>query len=203
MVKITSLLGAIAVAGIATAAPCHSNRHSYFEQANKCIPEIDVREYQSFYLKSFAFNAYLWTHPKAPLHLIMVGDEPHLNKYSLKMCVVSSEMACDPPFPTNCIYDSVDYVFRVEEPVKGYLKVNSKDKDLPITVTKDYHDATPLNFFKEKGWGLRIAHRQPDGDRLVFEAEEPMGLVAMNHPVKDRSKQWFTIQSPHDDGVFF
>ncbi|KAG0235702.1 hypothetical protein BGW41_000704 [Actinomortierella wolfii] len=203
MVKITSLLGAIAVAGIATAAPCHSNRHSYFEQANKCIPEIDVREYQSFYLKSSAFNTYLSTHPEAPLHLVLAGYTAYQDRYSLKMCVASSEMACDPPFPTNCIYDSVDYVFRVEEPVKGYLKVDSTDDDHVVLVTKDYHDATPLNFFKEEGWGLRIAQRQPDGDRLVFEVKQPAELITMNHPVKDLSKQWFSIQPPHDDGVFF
>ncbi|KAF9979263.1 hypothetical protein BGZ73_002532 [Actinomortierella ambigua] len=192
--KFTSILGAVAVASVATAAPYGS--FDFFEGDNKCIPELNIKEYESFNLRSSNLNTYLSTQPHAMPKLLIAGTSTSVDANTLEMCVASTNGKCNPSYPTNCIYDNVDYYFRVEKPLVGYLRLESHPQiGQKITITQDYRQATLLNFYKEAGWGLRIAKRMSNGDRLVFETAAKGQPLVLNKPVKDNSRQWFNVKS--------
>ncbi|KAG0269509.1 hypothetical protein DFQ27_003196 [Actinomortierella ambigua] len=192
--KFTSILGALAVATLAVAFEFDENPFS--ADLNKCIPEISIKEYESFNLMSNNLKTYLSTPAKKTIHMVVGGQSSQVDSTSLEMCVTSTDTKCNPPYKTNCIYDNVDYVFRVEKPVRGYLKVvGTTASKRVVVITEHFRDATPLNFYKEAGWGLRIAERLPNGDRMVFETTSKGQPVTLNKPVKDLNKQWFEIKS--------
>ncbi|KAG0337163.1 hypothetical protein BG000_005733 [Podila horticola] len=76
----------------------------------------------------------------------------------LELCVVSTDAECNPPYPTNCIYKNVDYRFRVNGPIKGYLRVvDNEASDLSlIHIPSEGH--------------LRIGHRFRTGELQAFSA---------------------------------
>ncbi|KAG0359631.1 hypothetical protein BGX24_005743 [Mortierella sp. AD032] len=171
MVKIASLLLAVAVAAVANASPCMA--------PNKCIPE-NIKEYRSFFLKGDNPGTYLSKSEYSDV--VVSGMSSHLDNQSLKMCVVSTDAECDPAFQTHCVYENVEYRFRVEEPVVGYLRVIETDDGKKITIVKDYNSASPLSIWKDGGWFLRVAQLQPDGSRLVFQTStkgQPVDFVPL------------------------
>ncbi|KAG0032391.1 hypothetical protein BGZ81_011001 [Podila clonocystis] len=90
----------------------------------KCLPSGTVREYQTFQLESLYLDSIV---SKEPHDNILVGGI-FGNKMlqELELCVVSDDVECNPPHTTDCIYEHVNYRFRVNGPIKGYLRVVDK-----------------------------------------------------------------------------
>ncbi|KAG0343834.1 hypothetical protein BG004_004969, partial [Podila humilis] len=159
---------------------------------NQCIPEVDVREYESFQLRSTALKTLVSKLPD--MFEIVGGVDGDKNFQQLEFCIVSTDGPCNPPYPTNCIYQNVEYRIKVNGPVQGYLRVAFGS----VIVVPNFEDASGLNLYKEEGWGLRIAHLLPGGQRLVFETTEKGYPIRLNNPVKDRANQWFSLERTQD-----
>lgn len=112
---------------------------------------------------------------------------------ALDFCIVSTDMECTTAIPSNCIYQNVEYRFRVFGPTKGYLRVI--DEEL-IEIVPEFNQASGLNLYKEKGWGLRVAHRKSNGDLLVITTSAPGHLVFLEEPQKNNGRQWFDLVQP-------
>ncbi|KAF9580174.1 hypothetical protein BGW38_003287 [Lunasporangiospora selenospora] len=198
MVKLSLSLAAIVamVATAVSAAPCSQmsmNRNSFHRKLDQCIPEVDFKEYQPFLLKSSDLNSIVSRF--RDFDVLVGGVDGNKMFDQLTMCVVSQDAPCDTDIPSDCIYDDMDYRFRVEGPIKGYLTTFGDH----IKVVPDFDDASSLNFYKEKGWGLRIAEIQPDGSRLVFATEEKGFPLFLEKPAQDTKRQWFQLIDP--DGL--
>ncbi|KAF8924759.1 hypothetical protein BGZ47_003717 [Haplosporangium gracile] len=189
MVKISLSLTAL-VATVVSAVPCSqtSMHHSHFyNEPNQCIPETTILEYQSFLLQSSNLNTIVSRYVDDDLLVGGINGNKELEQ--LEMCIVSTDAPCNPPYPTHCIYQNVEYRFRIESPIQGYLQVQG---DL-VTIVPDFNAASPLNLYKEEGWGLRIAQNQPDGSRLVFVTQGQGNPITLERPVMNASRQWFTL----------
>ncbi|KAG0343833.1 hypothetical protein BG004_004968 [Podila humilis] len=159
---------------------------------NQCIPEVDVREYESFQLRSTALKT-LVSRSLNGIQLVG-GVDGDKNFQQLDLCIVSAPGPCNPPFPTNCIYQNVEYRIKVNGPLQGYLRVVGGD----VIIVPDFLGASGLNLYKEAGWGLRIAHLLPDGQRLVFETTGQGYPITLNVPVKDKAAQWFSLEKSQE-----
>ena len=155
---------------------------------NQCVPEVDIREYHPFQLKSSNLDSFLSKHIKSNL---LVGGFKNGDKNfeQLEFCIVSSDYECSTKIPSSCIYQNVEYRFRVNGPVQGYLSI----EDEQLRIVPDFEDASGLNLYKEEGWGLRIAHLNKDGSRSVFETTSPGRAVILTEFETDNSRQWFQI----------
>ncbi|KAF9380513.1 hypothetical protein CPB97_008289 [Podila verticillata] len=155
---------------------------------NQCVPEVDIREYHPFQLKSWNLDSFLSKHLKSNL---LVGGFKYGNKNfeQLEFCIVSSDYGCSTTIESQCIYQNVEYRFRVNGPVQGYLRI----EDEQLRIVPDFESASSLNLYKEAGWGLRIAHLNTDGSRSVFETTSPGRAVLLTEFEKDNSRQWFQI----------
>ncbi|KAG0341486.1 hypothetical protein BG005_002936 [Podila minutissima] len=152
-----------------------------------CIPETSIREYHPFLLNCSKLEAYV---SKMRVDSITVGGMPrNKNFQELELCVVSSEYGCNAEIRSNCIYQHVDYRFRVHSPVRGYLRVVGNEVD----IVKDFKDASNLNLYREVGWGLRIAHLKKDGSRVVFSATEEGEPIELEEVVSNAERQWFQL----------
>ncbi|KAF9976140.1 hypothetical protein BGZ75_000313 [Mortierella antarctica] len=161
----------------------------------KCIPNTRIKEYQSFILKSTKVGTHLGMEEGS--ELVVTGANGQPDKHSLEMCVVSTDSACNPAFPTHCIYENVEYRFRVEQPEAGYLRIVDSDSGKRVSVVQDWDSASPLSFLREEAhWGLRVAQIQPDGSYSVFQADEMGQPISFVRSVQDHAGQWFTIESP-------
>ncbi|KAG0093058.1 hypothetical protein BGZ93_009888 [Podila epicladia] len=157
-------------------------------ESKECVPETDIKEYQSFKLMSNDLESYVSKPVDRP---ILVGGVPGDNQFNeLEFCVVGDEGECNPSHKTNCIYQNVQYRFRVFGPVKGYLRVEGDF----VTIISNFHDASPMTLYKEADWGLRIEHKMPDGTRRVFVTREPGQPITLDTPQKKNGRQWFDLQ---------
>lgn len=157
-------------------------------ESNKCIPETDIKEYQSFKLKSNDLGSYVSKPINQPI--VVGGDKGNKMFNELEFCIVGSEGECDPDYKTNCIYQNVQYRFRVFGPVKGYLRV---DGDI-ILVVPNFWDASPMTLFKEAGSGLRIEYQMPDHTRFVLTTRAPGEPLTLEPPQKNSGRQWFDLK---------
>lgn len=112
------------------------------------------------------------------------------------MCVVSADSECNPAYPTHCIYENVEYRFRVEKPVVGYLHIADTVSGKEVKVVKDFNSATPLNLWRDPGWGLRVSQIQPDGKLFVFESREKGEPIRVAPLTSGDYSQWYAIESP-------
>ncbi|KAG0030227.1 hypothetical protein BGZ81_002935 [Podila clonocystis] len=156
-------------------------------ESNHCVPETSIREYHPFLLKSSNLHTLV---SKMRDDNILVGGIPgNKNFEELELCIASSEYGCNAKIRSNCIYQNVDYRFRVNSPVQGYLRVVGNK----IDVVKNFKDASSLNLYKEAGWGLRIAHLKKDGSRIVFSATKEGQPITLEAVSSNAERQWFEL----------
>jgi hypothetical protein len=89
--------------------------------------------------------------------------------------------------PSNCIYDNVEYRFRVHSPIQGYLKV----VDDEVVIVDSYNEASGLNFLNT-GDGLKISYMDR-GELFVFKANNNR-KITIALPDKSSTVQKFAIQ---------
>ncbi|KAG0328291.1 hypothetical protein BG004_002570, partial [Podila humilis] len=138
-------------------------QHEKFSGDNQCIPEVNVREYESFQLRSTALRTLV--SQLSEIMALFGGDDGDKSVQPLEFCIVSTDGPCNPPFPANCIYQNVEYRIKVNGPVQGYLRVANGI----VYIVPDFEEASGLNLYREEAWGLRIAHIDCSGKRFVFE----------------------------------
>ncbi|KAG0222206.1 hypothetical protein BGX31_009280 [Mortierella sp. GBA43] len=189
MVKLSISIAAMA-AVVASVGAAPMSVFSTPERFEGCVPGVFVKEYHPFYLESVKLGSLV---SKKAEELLVVGGVPGNKDFEqLELCVVSSDYGCDRNIPSNCIYPDVEYRFRVNGPVRGYLKIND-NKELEIV--ENYGDASGLNLYREEGWGLRVAHRQEDGSRAVFSTNGGGRAITLVEQVKNDAAQWFEIRA--------
>ncbi|KAF9356322.1 hypothetical protein BGX26_005427 [Mortierella sp. AD094] len=159
---------------------------------NRCIPETSVKEYHPFNLKSSKLNSFVSKEMEDSL--IVGGVNGNKNFQQLELCIVSSDFGCDANIPSNCIYENVEYRFRVNQPVKGYLKVVGD----VVEIVEDFYEGSGLNLYKEEGWGLRIAHLRY-GERTVFATNGGGNPLTLEPARMNDARQWFQILNPESD----
>ncbi|KAF9105080.1 hypothetical protein BGX27_009818 [Mortierella sp. AM989] len=159
----------------------------------KCLPDTNIKEYHPFYLKSYKLDSYV---SKEIEHDRLVGGiNGNKNFQQLELCVVSSEHGCDRDIAANCIYENVDYRFRVHKPSKGYIKIKG-DK---LEIVDNFRDASPMNMFKREGRGMRIGHFDRGGSRSVLATNGGGKPLIMEDMVMDEHRQWFQlVDEKHD-----
>ncbi|KAF9950617.1 hypothetical protein BGZ65_006504 [Modicella reniformis] len=161
--------------------------YSVRREPNQCMPGTSVKEYHPFLLESVRLRSPV--SKKVNKDLVVGGVNDNKNFDQLELCIVSTTFGCDKFIPSNCIYQNVEYRFRVNSPVKGYLKV----QDDAIEIVEDFNDASGLNLYREEGWGLRVAHIDDDGIRKVFSTNGAGNPITLVEQIKDDDKQWFEI----------
>jgi hypothetical protein len=162
---------------------------------NECVPETTIREYHPFQLKSSKLGTMV--SKMIEDSLLVGGVQGDKNFQQLTMCIVSSDMECMPGMPSNCIYQNVEYRFRVQGPMEGYLRVDGPI----IEIVQDWYGASPLTLYKEEGWGLRIS--QGFGDfRRVFATNGGGKPISMEPFRANDARQWFQIMEPSYDGKY-
>ncbi|KAF9359500.1 hypothetical protein BGX34_008324 [Mortierella sp. NVP85] len=197
MVKITFSIAAMAamVASVVIAAPFDKEPMKVFSSKspeNRCIPETTIKEYHPFYLESLKLRNLVSKAVDKNLVVGGVKDDKNKNFAQLELCIASTDYGCDKYIPSKCIYENVEYRFRVNKPEPGYFKITEEG----IEIVENFADASGLNLYKEEGWGLRIAHVQPDGKRLVFATNGSGKPLSLEEPEKNEARQWFEIIEP-------
>ncbi|KAF9315699.1 hypothetical protein BG003_002742 [Podila horticola] len=166
MVKITFSFLSIAavVASVVFATSCAQDTFEGFDsdyrggsRDNKCLPIGNVKEYQTFEIRSMNLNTII--SKERDDNIVMFQE--------LELCVVSTDAECNPLYPTNCIYENVDYRFRVNGPIKGYLRVVGNE----VEIVPHFSQASDLSLIHIPSEGhLRIGHRSRTGELQAFSA---------------------------------
>lgn len=158
---------------------------------NRCISGVHIKEYQTFQLESSALRSFV--SKERDDDILVGGVKNSKNFQQLEMCIVSTNGECNPPFPTSCIYENVQYRIKVNGPQKGYLRVEGDQ----IRIVEHFHDASELNLNKESGSGLRIEHMH-NGRRLVFATTKAGQPLTLETPNRNDERQWFELLSDRD-----
>lgn len=154
---------------------------------NACVPETTIREYHPFLLKSSNLETLV---SKQLAGNYLVGGIPgNKNFQELELCIVSSDYGCNAKIKSNCIYRDIEYRFRVNSPVQGYLRIVNNQ----VEIVEDFKDASGLTLYREPGWGLRVAHWTRYGERMVFAARYKGGPILMEETVANAERQWFEL----------
>jgi len=155
---------------------------------DECVPEISLREYQPFLLKSSLLNTIV--SKEFDTNLVVGGINGDKDLKQLELCLASTERECSSMVHSDCIYQNQEYRFRVNAPVRGYLRLVNGE----VEIVEDFNDASGLSLFKEAGWPLRISgRREKDGKRVVLAASERGGPITVERPKTDAIRQWFEI----------
>lgn len=158
----------------------------------KCVPEVAIKEYESFELYSYDLNSVV---SKERIYNVLVGGEfGNKNLQQLQLCIVSTDTECNPEYKTNCIYEDVQYRYRVHSPIKGYLRI----QDGLVRIVYNFEDATGLNLLSDENRGLRIAKKNKGGSVSVLAttaAGEPLTLEGAKKPT---DSQYFALAKPND-----
>lgn len=153
---------------------------------NKCIPGVSVKEYHPFRLDSAPYKAKL--SKKVNSNALTFAYSSEKDFQPLEFCVVSSPHECQAGMPSHCIYENVEYRFRVHAPVKGYLKVENNK----VVIVDSFDQASPLNFYKmNPNAALRILYLSK-GEPLVFRADSNR-QITLQTPTANMQAQWFEI----------
>ncbi|KAG0041758.1 hypothetical protein BGZ83_001354 [Gryganskiella cystojenkinii] len=194
MVKIAlSLLSIAAVVAAVSASSCVQETFENFDYNlgdNKCIYDSAIKEYQTFQVKSVNLNSIV---SKERDDDIVVGGITGGDKMfqELELCVVSSEAECNPAYQTHCIYENVEYRFRVNSPIKGYLRV----VDNEVLIVPDFLQASGLNLQKiSAGAALRIGHKDRDGRTMVFSATRAGRPIVVEEAIPNKVSQWLELK---------
>ncbi|KAG0093059.1 hypothetical protein BGZ93_009889 [Podila epicladia] len=186
-------------------------------ESNKCIPEVDIKEYQSFNKKVdnlsiclpdtlikeynpfqlFSYNLDNYVSKKVGNNLLVGGLTGDKSFQQLQFCIVSSDRACTTTAtPTTCIYQNAQYRVRVQGPVKGYLHVSGGRVD----IVEHYDQSSVVNLFKDSDWGLRIGYVNGLGEQYVFATTAKGQPIVLELPKKDRIQQFFELAKPRKEG---
>ncbi|KAG0222202.1 hypothetical protein B0O80DRAFT_139441 [Mortierella sp. GBAus27b] len=161
------------------------------EEPGEYIPEVDLKEYHTFLLKSSKLGSIV---SRTKDDMLVGGDPENKSLDELELCIVSTDYGCDNHIPSGCIYPNVEYRFRVNNPVKGYLRTNG----YIVEIVDDFDEATSMNLYKEADWGLRIAHfmygRQ---DPRVFTTNSEGKAISCEGPRQNDTRQMFQIINTH------
>ncbi|KAF9437600.1 hypothetical protein BGZ76_000124 [Entomortierella beljakovae] len=181
MVKLSCIALAAVIASVASAFPVSS-----------CVPGVSIKEYHPFYLKSSKLDSMV--SKMRDDNLLVGGVNGNKNFAQLELCVVSSDHGCDKMIPANCIYENVEYRFRVNHPNKGYLRMTG-DR---IEIVDNFYDGSTLDLFKEEGRGVRIGHLRRDGGRTVFSTNGGGKPLTMENFKLNDARQWFQLIDPEE-----
>ncbi|CAO3565474.1 unnamed protein product [Mortierella alpina] len=191
MVKFALSFAALAavIATVASAPMSQSPLTSHFSflGPNECVPETTIKEYHPFRLRSAQLRSFV--SKKFDANLLVGGIAGEKTLEELEMCIASTDLGCDKNIRSNCIYQNVSYRFRVNSPVKGYLKVVRG----AVEIVSDFHEASELNLYKKEGWGLRVAQGHNDESRLVFSTTGGGRPLTLEPFVSNKASQWFEI----------
>ncbi|KAG0331390.1 hypothetical protein BG000_010963 [Podila horticola] len=187
MVKITlSLLSVAFVASLVSASP-------YRQERFELCPGVTVKEYQSFHLKSASLKSYI--SKELDSDYIVGGINGNKDIQELELCVVSTDGECNPSYPTSCIYENAPYLFRVIQPVQGYLSVDGNE----VKIVPDFNEASYLNLYKgEANWALRVAYFDENNTPQVFSAETAGDAIVLEEVVSNKYSQWMEIEEVSD-----
>ncbi|KAF9573821.1 hypothetical protein EC968_007892 [Mortierella alpina] len=198
MVKLALSFAALAaiVASVAS-APSQSPMMSHLslDGPNKCIPETSLKEYHPFALLSSKLQTLVSKGYKSPL---LVGGVSGSKAYQqLDFCIVSTTQECSKSIPSNCIYENVEYRFRVNGPEEGYLRIKGNYLDIVST----FEEASGLNLYKEPGWGLRVSHVNNFGHRTILATNGGGHPLTMEEFKANDARQWFQIVEANNADV--
>ncbi|KAG0356447.1 hypothetical protein BG005_004618 [Podila minutissima] len=156
--------------------------------AASAAPYCGQQEHHPFQLWNYDLKTFLSKHINSDL---LVGGFPGGNKYfqQLQFCIVSTDAECTTDIPTDCIHEDVEYRFRVNSPVVGYLQID----DEQLQIVPDFEKGSSLTLYVDKDHGLRIVHPNPDGSRSVFETTTFGRAVVLAESEFDNDKQWFDL----------
>ncbi|KAG0365421.1 hypothetical protein BGX24_004159 [Mortierella sp. AD032] len=193
MVKITfSLLSIAAVfASVVSASSCGQDTFGGFDSEyrgdNECLPG-GLKEYQTFQIKSYNLNSLM--SKESDTNVVVAGVPGNKMFQDLELCIVSSEAECNPPFPTHCVYDNVEYRIRVNGPVQGYFRVVGNG----VVIVPDFLDASGLNLQQiATVAALRVGYKY-DGKTHVFSTPRAGYPIVIEEPVSNKISQWIVIQ---------
>ncbi|KAF9945811.1 hypothetical protein BGZ70_003561 [Mortierella alpina] len=154
--------------------------------SNKRVPEMSIKKYYPLTLLSSKLDTFVSRSYKFPFLVGGVTGSQALQQ--LDFCVVSTKHECSKAIASNCIFENVEYRFRVNGPVEGYLNI---DGDV-LKVMSSSKEASGLNLYKKAGWGLRVAHVR--GDFMSVLATNGAGAVLTMEKFKENdARQWFQI----------
>ncbi|KAF9215477.1 hypothetical protein BGZ59_001297 [Podila verticillata] len=194
MVKITFSLLSIAavVASVVSASPCAQESFHGFKKYrgdNQCVVSGSILEYQTFQVKSYNLNSLM--SKESDDETVVAGIPGNKMFQELEFCVVSTDAECNPAYPTACIYENVEYRFRVNGPVKGYLRVVGAD----VTIVPDFSDASGLNLqMITSTAALRIGYKDDYGSTQVFSSPTAGYPIIVEEAVADKQSQWIELQ---------
>ncbi|KAI9234772.1 MAG: hypothetical protein BYD32DRAFT_422750 [Podila humilis] len=201
MVKITlSLLSVAAiVATVVSASPyrhegfySHS-RSNVYQGDNGCVPGVTLKEYRPFNLKSYNLKSLI--SKEIDDDIIVGGVNGNKDFQQLELCIVSSDYDCSTTIISNCIYQNVEYKFRVNAPVQGYLQVVGNE----VTIVDSFQEASGLNLYKgEPNWALRVAHFDNNNVAQVFSAAKAGDPIVLEEVVSNKYSQWMEIEEITD-----
>ncbi|KAG0331389.1 hypothetical protein BG000_010962 [Podila horticola] len=198
MVKITFSLLSIAavVASVASASSCSQDTFEGFDSdyrggksGNKCLPSGTVKEYQTFELSSWNLNSIV--SKEIDDNIVVGGIRGNKMFQELELCVVSTDGECNPPYPTNCIYENVDYRFRVNSPIQGYLRVVGNE----VVIVPDFFQASPLTLQMISATAaLRVGYKDIHGKTQVFSAPRAAYPIVVEEAVSNKVSQWMELK---------
>jgi len=158
------------------------------EELDRCVPGTTLKEYHPFYLESVDLESLV--SKKTDSQVLVGGIRGNKNFERLELCIVSSTYECDPYIPSKCILDDKEYRFRVNGPLRGYLKVGEDD----IEIVDNFDDASGLSLRREeRGRGFRVVHTEEDGLHVVFTTHGGGHRITVEEPFKNDPRQWFEI----------
>ncbi|KAG0093056.1 hypothetical protein BGZ93_009886 [Podila epicladia] len=197
MVKITfSLLSVAAVvASVVSASSCGQETFQGFDsdyrggsRGNRCIPGVSVKEYQTFQLKSW--NLQSMVSKELGDDILVGGVRGNKNFQELELCVVSSDAECNPPYETHCIYENVEYRFKVNGPIPGFLRVVGDF----VEIVPNFNEASGLNMQKiAEVSALRVGYKDRSGDIQVFSAPRAGQPIIVEEAVSNKVSQWMEL----------
>jgi len=112
---------------------------------------VTLKEYNPFNLKSYNLKSLV--SKEIDDSVIVGGVDGDKDFQQLELCIVSSEYGCNTTIPSGCIYENVEYKFKVNSPVQGYLRV----VDNKVDIVDNFQEASGLNLYRgEPNWYLRV-----------------------------------------------
>lgn len=155
---------------------------------NQCLPG-GLKEYQTFNVMSYNLRSIISKELEGDI--VVAGIPENKMFQELEFCIVSTDAECNPPYPTHCIYDNVEYRFRVNGPIKGYLRVVGND----VIIVPDFLDASGLNLqMISSTAALRIGYKDYSGKTQVFSTPRAGYPIVVEEPVSNKISQWIVLQ---------
>ncbi|KAF8928721.1 hypothetical protein BGZ52_002986, partial [Haplosporangium bisporale] len=117
-----------------------------------CLIGGTIKEYQTFEMKSLSLSSIVSKERDGDF--VVDGIPGRKMFQELEFCVVSTDAECNHPYLTNCIYENVEYRFRLSGPVKGYLRVVVNE----VKIVPNFLQASGLNLHNPPSSALRVGY---------------------------------------------